>query len=99
MSEDEPTAFTQLWNEVATELKAANAKHAALLKQKLATARTGPEDSPELAYLLANVARPHLEQELWAEAESLLRECLTLREKIQPEQWTTYNTYSSSAMR
>jgi eukaryotic-like serine/threonine-protein kinase len=30
----------------------------------------------------------------WTETESVLRECLALREKLQPTVWTTYNTKS-----
>lgn len=31
---------------------------------------------------------------LFAVAEELLRECLTIREKIEPTAWTTFNTQS-----
>ena len=30
----------------------------------------------------------------WAEAEAVLRECLAIREKVQPDEWTTFNTRS-----
>jgi hypothetical protein len=30
----------------------------------------------------------------WAEAEPLLRECLAIREKKQPDVWATFNTQS-----
>jgi hypothetical protein len=30
----------------------------------------------------------------WAEAEAVLRECLAIRERVQPDQWTTFNTRS-----
>jgi hypothetical protein len=30
----------------------------------------------------------------WVEAEPVLRECLTIREKAQPDAWTTFNTQS-----
>jgi hypothetical protein len=35
-----------------------------------------------------------LEQKKWTEAESLLRECLAIREKAQPDVWSTFNTKS-----
>lgn len=35
-----------------------------------------------------------LKQEKWQEAESVLRECQALREKLQPELWTTFNSMS-----
>lgn len=31
-------------------------------------------------------------QKKWAEAEPLLRECMAIREKVQPDAWTTYYT-------
>jgi hypothetical protein len=33
-----------------------------------------------------------LQQHKWAEAEPPLRECLALRQKLQPGAWTTFNT-------
>ena len=35
-----------------------------------------------------------LQQKKWAEAEPLLRECLAIREKQEPEDWRTFNTKS-----
>ncbi len=35
-----------------------------------------------------------LEQKKWTEAEPLLRECLAIREKKEPDAWTTFNTKS-----
>jgi eukaryotic-like serine/threonine-protein kinase len=31
----------------------------------------------------------------WSAAESVLRECLTIREKSQPDEWSTFNTRST----
>jgi len=77
-------------------LKTWNAKHVAFLQPKLPEARKSlAKDSPELAYLLAQIGRAFLEQEQWAEAEPLLRECLAIREKAMPDSWTTFNTLSS----
>ncbi len=36
-----------------------------------------------------------LQQKKWAAAEPILRECLTIREKLQPDAWQTFNTQSS----
>ena len=35
-----------------------------------------------------------LQQKKWTEAEPLLRECLAIREKTQPDLWSTFNTQS-----
>jgi eukaryotic-like serine/threonine-protein kinase len=71
------------------------AKLADLLLEQLAAARkTLPEGSPQLAGLLAQLSLTLLQQKKSAAAEPLLRECLAIREKTQPEAWTTFNTQS-----
>jgi serine/threonine protein kinase len=71
------------------------AKIANLLLEHLPEARKAlPKDSPQLAGLLAQIGLGLLEQKKWAEAEPLLRECLSIREKTQPDAWTTFNTQS-----
>ncbi len=55
--------------------------------------RSGADSLPyagELAALGMNL----LQQKKWADAEPVLRECLALREKKQPDAWTTFNTQS-----
>jgi serine/threonine protein kinase/tetratricopeptide (TPR) repeat protein len=72
-----------------------NAKLVQLLQEQLAEARQAlPKDSPQLANLLAQLGWGLLEQKNWAEAEPLLRECLTLRAKTHPDVWNTFNTMS-----
>ena len=72
-----------------------NAKLADLLQEQLAEARkTLPKDSPQLAGLLAQIGMSLLQQKKWTEAEPLLRECLAIREKTQPDVWSTFNTKS-----
>jgi Tfp pilus assembly protein PilF len=66
-----------------------------LLAEVLAEYRaTLPKDSPELAWEFAMVAPSLLELKAWDEAEPLIRECLAIREKAEPDAWTTFNTKS-----
>lgn len=51
-------------------------------------------DSPQLANILAQHGMTLLEFKRFAGAEPLLRECLAIREKTQPDVWTTFNTQS-----
>ena len=68
---------------------------AALAKELLADARRQlPKESPQLAGQLAPIALSLLQAKAFAEAEPLLRECLAIREKTQPDEWTTFNTKS-----
>ncbi len=72
-----------------------NVKLAELLQQQLPEARKAlPEDSPQLAGMLAQLGLSLLQQKKWTEAEPLLRECLAIREKAQSDMWSTFNTQS-----
>ena len=51
-------------------------------------------DSVAYAAELAGLGLNLLQQQKWTEAEMVLRECLTLRAKYQPDAWTTFNTQS-----
>jgi eukaryotic-like serine/threonine-protein kinase len=51
-------------------------------------------DSVVFANELAVVGRNLLEQKKWSEAEPMLRDCLRIREREQPDAWTTFNTQS-----
>jgi tetratricopeptide (TPR) repeat protein len=55
--------------------------------------RFGPTD-PRTAGILAPLGLSLIQQARWAEAEPILRECLAIREKVQPDEWTTFNTRS-----
>lgn len=63
-------------------------KLTAIVKQ-----RVGPEH-PQYAAVLATLARISLQLERWTDAESVLRECLAIREKAEPEDWATFNAHS-----
>jgi hypothetical protein len=77
-------------------VKAGRAKDAArLIGEVLADARKRlPSDSPQLAGLLAQYGLMLLQARGFAEAEPLLRECLAIREKKEPDDWRTFNTQS-----
>jgi serine/threonine protein kinase/tetratricopeptide (TPR) repeat protein len=71
------------------------AKFTELLQEQLGEARKAlPKDSPELAGVLAQICLGLLELRQWSEAESLLGECLAIREKVQPNVWSTFNSKS-----
>src|SRR5260370_1132542 len=73
-----------------------NAKLADLVPELLTEARKSlPKDSPQLAQQLATASMALLQTKAFAEAEPLLRECLAIREKAQPDAWSTFNTKSS----
>jgi len=68
---------------------------AALAKELLAEARTRlPKEGPELAVQLAEAVRLLLAAKAFADAEPLVRECLAIREKTQPDTFTTFNAKS-----
>jgi WD40 repeat protein/tetratricopeptide (TPR) repeat protein len=70
-----------------------HAKVVALLQEQLAEVRKAlPKDSPQLAGVLAQVGLSLLEQKQWTEAETVIRECLAIREKAQPDLWMTFNS-------
>jgi tetratricopeptide (TPR) repeat protein len=58
-----------------------------------ARAQFGP-GNPGTAGPLAQLGLNLLGQRLWSEAEPILRECLALREKAQPDDWATFHTRS-----
>jgi non-specific serine/threonine protein kinase/serine/threonine-protein kinase len=55
--------------------------------------KNGPE-SPAYASELAALGLLLLKQEKWVDAAATLKECLALREKQQPDGWSTFNTMS-----
>jgi eukaryotic-like serine/threonine-protein kinase len=59
-----------------------------------ATRATLSKESPELAAQLATLGLKMLQLKAWDAAEPILRECLGIREKAHPDDWTTFNTKS-----
>jgi eukaryotic-like serine/threonine-protein kinase len=70
-------------------------KAAALFNRVVdAQRRLMPKKGPGFAVVVSNLGMILLECGQQAAAEPLLRECLTLRQKSQPEDWTTFYTQS-----
>jgi hypothetical protein len=68
---------------------------AKLVAEFLTDARkTSPKDSLQLAGALAQSGLKLLQAKAYIDAEPLLRECLAIREKTQPDVWSTFNTKS-----
>ena len=70
-------------------------KAEAMYRQLLEETREqyGPAD-PRTAGRMAQLGLNLLNQKKWTEAETLLRECLAIREKIEPEVWSTFGVKS-----
>jgi serine/threonine protein kinase len=71
------------------------AKAEAICRDAVAEARQhlGAED-PRLAAALVELGDHLLQQKRWLEAESTLKECLAIRQKKEPDAWTTFNAQS-----
>jgi tetratricopeptide (TPR) repeat protein len=66
-----------------------------LLQEQLTETRKAvPKDSLQLAGGLAQTGLTLLALKAWTEAEPILRECLAIREKAEPDAWTIFNTKS-----
>jgi tetratricopeptide (TPR) repeat protein len=66
----------------------------ALLRDAVAAAKKGGDRSPQAAGTLAEYGLLLLGRKKWADAESVLRECLAVREKVIPNEWVTFNARS-----
>ncbi len=60
---------------------------------ELARKQFGPAD-PRTSGALALLGNNLLQQGQWSAAEPVLRDCLAIREKSRPDDWTTFNTRS-----
>jgi hypothetical protein len=54
----------------------------------------GDKESAAVANFLAECAFARLLEERFAQAEPFARECLAIREKLVPDDWLTFNTFS-----
>ncbi|CAN5326357.1 hypothetical protein BH11PLA2_BH11PLA2_01170 [soil metagenome] len=84
-------------NSLCTALVAIGNKDSAreLVSELICDARKKfPKESLPLAGQLASYTQLLLQLRAFAEAEPLLRECLAIREHLQPDHWTTFNTQS-----
>jgi len=71
------------------------AKFTDLLQEQLADARkTLPNDSPQLAGEMSRFGLALLGIGKFTAAVQLLRQCLAIRERTQPDVWSTFNTQS-----
>jgi hypothetical protein len=66
-----------------------------LIQESLTSARRQfASGGIQLAGTLSQYGLVLLQLHAWSDAEPLLRECLAIREKQQPDAWTTFNTQS-----
>jgi serine/threonine protein kinase/tetratricopeptide (TPR) repeat protein len=93
---DHPLSLTAAVNLAVSYLAAKQpAKALPLFQDFLERQRKRLGDNPALAELLAGVALKLLQAEESAAAEPILRECLAIREKHNPNAWNTFNTRSA----
>jgi WD40 repeat protein/lipopolysaccharide biosynthesis regulator YciM len=78
----------------AYALAGEHGKIVALCQKQLAEDRKSMPDADPNADLLARLGRAYLAQKQWSDAETPLRECVTLREKARPHDWTTFDAQS-----
>jgi tetratricopeptide (TPR) repeat protein len=90
-------ALTWVMPELAAAYSAAgkHAKAKALLLSQLDRARSqfGPAD-PRTARAMVSLGSHLIQQHKWPEAERILRDCLAIRDKVQPDDWGTFYTRS-----
>jgi tetratricopeptide (TPR) repeat protein len=93
---DHPNTLTSMWNlgKAYADVKQGERAAATLGAFVDRTRKASPKDSPQFAGSLAQVSNDLLGCGQHAAAESLLRECLAIRQKKEPDAWTTFNTMS-----
>jgi len=93
---DHPDTLTTMDNLGLAFCEARKGEQAsAILKAFVAAKRKKyPAESPPFAGLVAQVSMDLIGCREYATAETLLRECLAIREKKEPDDWPTFNTQS-----
>ena len=94
---DHPTTLITMQNLAAAHDAVKQFDKAELVYQerlRLEKEKTGG-DSPAYAGVLAHFGLSLLQQKKWTAAETVLRECLTIRERTQPDVWSTFNVKSA----
>ncbi len=93
---DHPDTLISMGNlgKVYVEAKKGEKAAATLVAFVDGSRKQAPKDSPRFAGLLAQVSLDLIGCGQHAAAEPLLRECLAIREKTQPDNWLTFNTQS-----
>jgi tetratricopeptide (TPR) repeat protein len=93
---DHPNTLSSMKNLGTACCRANQGEKAAAAFRRFAAGRRerAKPDDPEFAGLLAQLSLDLLKCHQHAAAEELLRECLAIREKTQPDAWTTFNTQS-----
>jgi tetratricopeptide (TPR) repeat protein len=84
----------ELW--IAYQRAGRPAQAATLIMELLDKDRKSlPANSPQLAALLAQNGGNLLQLRAWSDAESVLRECLTIRANNEPDDWRVFSTMSA----
>jgi tetratricopeptide (TPR) repeat protein len=91
---DHPDTLTSMNNLAVAYHRAGQTERAIeLLEAVLAASRSKlGADHPDTLASMNNLARAYLQATLWAKAEAILRECLALREKREPDSWLRFHT-------
>jgi len=93
--DDPPTRYSTQWLAEAYRIAGKLDLALPLLKQILDGHSKHPDaNSPQFTASLNEVCRDLLKHERHSEAEKLLRACLAIREKQEPDAWTTFETKS-----
>src|SRR5262249_52355633 len=91
---DHPQTLTSMSNLGGAYELAGKLDRAEMLERKLLDLQRKKDNPLGLAAALAFLGLTLERQQHYAEAEKLLREALAIREKHEPDAWTTFNTQS-----